>query len=210
MKSLIGVSIVATALLSLLTVAPAAFAQEGDASKLEVSRLGGIHAFNKNDTSLPDNLLGIPAVASVAYRITPTLSAEGEFTWFIPVKQSVEVAPGQNQDLTAQNTLAYQLGIRGELQAAKWSPYLATGAGAMTVLSNTSADRIPHLDKAVTMFALNFGGGLKVPVNSHWGVRGDFREFVGFPGKDAAGLSRNGSTDPLWLERGTVGLDYRF
>jgi opacity protein-like surface antigen len=210
MRSLIGISILAATLLSSLTLAPAAFAQGWESSKLEVSLLGGIHAFNKNDTPLPDNLLGIPAVAGVAYRITPTLSAEGEFTWFIPVQQSVEVAPGQNQDRTPQNTLAYQLGIRGELQAAKWSPYLATGAGAMTVLSNSSADRIPHLDKSQTMFALNFGGGAKVAVNPHWGLRGDFREFVGFPGKDAAGLTSSGTTDPIWLERVTVGLDYRF
>jgi len=41
-------------------------------------------------------------------------------------------------------------------------------------------------------------------------VRADFREFVGFPGDHTTGLSANGTADPIWMERGTVGVDYRF
>ncbi len=36
------------------------------------------------------------------------------------------------------------------------------------------------------------------------------REFVAFPSDNAAGLSRNGTADEIWMERGTIGLAYRF
>ena len=114
------------------------------------------------------------------------------------------------QDRKLPNTLAYQVGVRGNLQLATWSPYLAVGAGAMTFLSNTDSDRLPRLDKSQTLFATNFGGGGQVSVSPHWGVRADFREFVAFPDKNTVGLSNNGTADPIWMERGVIGLDYRF
>ena len=80
----------------------------------------------------------------------------------------------------------------------------------MTFLSNTDSDRLPALDKSETMFALNFGAGAQLGLSSNWGVRADFREFVAFPSKDAEGFSENGNADPIWMERGTVGLAYRF
>ena len=210
MRNLIRVSVIAAAALAVLTGAAVATAQDRPDSKVEVSLLGGVHALNKNNTSVPDNLLSVPAVASVAYRITPALAAEGEFTWLIPVQQRVDIGSGAKQDRKLPNTLAYQVGIRGNLQLSNWSPYLAAGAGAMTFLSNSDFDRLPHLDKSQTMFALSFGGGGQFGVNPHWGVRADFREFAAFPGKDAAGFSNNGTSDAIWMERGTVGLDYRF
>jgi opacity protein-like surface antigen len=205
-----SIAVLTVAALLSLSTAAAAFAQEQNTSKVEVSLLGGIHAFNKNDTALGDNMLGVPAVAGVAYRLTPNLAAEGEFTWLIPVKQSVDVGVGSEQDRKAPQTLAYQVGLRGNLQLSTWSPYLAAGVGAMTFLSNDGSDALPRLDKSQTVFALNFGAGSQYAVNPHWGLRADFREFVGFPGNDTAGLSANGSADPIWIERGTIGLDYRF
>ena len=110
----------------------------------------------------------------------------------------------------AQDILAYQAGVRAGLPLASWTPYLAAGAGAVTFLSNTDADRLPQLDKSQTMFALNFGGGAQVGLNSRWGLRADFRELVAFPSKDAAGFSSNGKADPIWMERGTAGIAYHF
>jgi opacity protein-like surface antigen len=211
MRSLITIIAVAGAtIITSLAGAAVASADESTASRLEVSVLGGIHALNKNDTSLPDKLLSVPAVAGVAYRITPTLAAEGELTWLIPIQQKVDIGSGPKQDRKAPNTLAYQVGLRGNLQVSSWTPYLAVGAGAMTFLSNSDADRLPRLDKSQTMFAASFGGGGEFAVNPHWGVRADFREFVAFPGDHATGFSSNGSADPIWMERGAVGLDYRF
>ena len=82
--------------------------------------------------------------------------------------------------------------------------------GAVTFLSNSDADRLPQLDKSQTMFALNFGAGAQVGLNARWGLRADFREFVAFPGKDTAGFSANGTADPIWMERGALGVAYRF
>ena len=41
-------------------------------------------------------------------------------------------------------------------------------------------------------------------------MRADYREFAAFPSKDAEGLSDGSTADPIWMERGTLGLAYRF
>jgi len=210
MKSLRVIAVVTATVLISLVASAAAFAQERNTSAIEVSVLGGVHVLNQNDTALPDHLLSVPAVASVAYQFTPNLAAEGDFTWLIPVQRSVDLGSGGEQDRKAPDILAYQAGVRAGLPLSTWTPYLAAGVGAMTFLSNTDADRLPQLDKSQTMFALNFGAGAQVGLNARWGVRADFREFVAFPGKDAAGFSANGTADPIWMERGAVGVAYRF
>jgi len=210
MKSLRVIAVVTAAVLISLVASAAAFAQERNTSAIEVSVLGGVHVLNQNDTALPDHLLSVPAVASVAYQFTPNLAAEGDFTWLIPVQRSVDLGSGGEQDRKAPDILAYQAGVRAGLPLSTWTPYLAAGVGAMTFLSNTDADRLPQLDKSQTMFALNFGAGAQVGLNARWGVRADFREFVAFPGKDVAGFSANGTADPIWMERGAVGVAYRF
>jgi len=210
MKSLRVIAVVTAAVLISLVASAAAFAQERNTSAIEVSVLGGVHVLNQNDTALPDHLLSVPAVASVAYQFTPNLAAEGDFTWLIPVQRSVDLGSGGEQDRKAPDILAYQAGVRAGLPLSTWTPYLAAGVGAMTFLSNTDADRLPQLDKSQTLFALNFGAGAQVGLNARWGVRADFREFVAFPGKDAAGFSANGTADPIWMERGAVGVAYRF
>jgi len=209
MKSLRSIAVVTAAVLISLIAASAAIAQERTASRVDISLLGGIQALNKNDTSLPDQFLSVPAVATVAYQITSNFAAEGDFTWLIPVQQSVDLGSGAKQDRKTPDILAYQAGVRAGLPQSSWTPYLAAGAGAVTFLSNTEADRLPRLDKSQTMFALNFGGGAEVG-NGRWGVRADFRELVAFPAKDAAGFSTSGTADPLWMERGTVGVAYHF
>lgn len=210
MKSSRHIRNAATAAVISLFAAGVAMAQESTTSKLDVSVLGGIHALNKNDTALPDRLLSVPAVANIAYQLTPNLAAEGDFTWLIPVQRSVDLGSGVKEDRKAPDVLAYQAGLRASLPQSSWTPYLAAGAGAMTFLSNTDADRLPQLDKSQTMFALNFGGGAQVGLSGRWDVRADFREFAAFPAKDATGFSSNGTADPIWMERGTIGLGYRF
>src|SRR5882672_2942453 len=115
-------------------------------SRAEVSLMGGIQALNGNDTALPDHFINIPAVATVTYRVTPRLAAEGELTWLIPVKQNVDTGPGVSQDLKTADVLAYQANLRVDFPVTRWTPYLVGGAGAVTFLSNTNADRVPQLD----------------------------------------------------------------
>jgi opacity protein-like surface antigen len=210
MRNLITIALFAAAALSTLFVAAAANASEPPGKHVEVSVLGGFNNYSKNDTALPDNLTGIPVVGGVSYRLTQNFAAEGEFTWFVPLKQSVDMGGGVQQDRKAPNSIAYQAGLRASLPLRAWSPYVAVGAGAITFLSDTSPDRLPQLEESQTVFALSFGGGAQYPVAPHWGLRADFREFVGFPGNDTTGLSTNGSADSIWLARGTVGVDYRF
>src|SRR5262249_6308470 len=154
------------------------------------SVMGGFQALNHNDTSFPDRFVNVPAVASLTYRLSPVLAAEGDFTWLIPVSQKVDVGLAVNQSRQTPDVLAYQAGLRATLPMSDtWSPYLAAGAGAVTFLSNTDANRLPALDQSQTMFALNFGGGATYALGSRWGLRADFREFAAFPSKDTAGLS---------------------
>ena len=178
--------------------------------RAEVSLMGGAQALNKNDTALPDRFVNIPAVGTVTYRLTSRLAAEGEFTWMIPIKQSVDVGSGTSQDRKTPDVLAYQANLRADFPLRAWTPYLAAGAGAVTFLSNTAPDRVPQLDKSETAFAINFGGGLAYPLTERWALRGDVREFVAFPSNSAAGLSNASGADPIWMERGAVGLAYRF
>jgi opacity protein-like surface antigen len=210
MKSSKHITVLAAAVAMSLAITAAAFAEESTASKFDVAVLGGIHALNKNDTGLPDRLISVPAVANVAYQFTPNLAAEGDFTWLIPVQRSVDLGSGVKEDRKAPDVLAYQAGLRASLPQSSWTPYLAAGAGAMTFFSNTDADRLPQLDKAQTMFALNFGAGASVGLSGGWNLRADFREFAAFPAKDATGFSSNGTADPIWMERGAIGLGYRF
>jgi opacity protein-like surface antigen len=193
-----------------LGVTSTAAAQESFGSRAEVSLMGGIQALNENDTALPDQLINIPAVATVTYRLTPRLAAEGEFTWLIPVEQSVDVGPGASQDLKTPDILAYQANLRADFPLSTVTPYLVAGAGAITFLSNTDANRLPQIDESQTMFAINFGAGLTYGLAERWGLRADLREFVAFPSDDAAGLSNADVADEIWMERGTLGLLYRF
>jgi len=198
------------AAVALSLTASAALAQDHVASRLDVAVLGGIHELSKNDTAIPDHLFSVPVVANVSYQFTPNLAAEGDLTWLIPVTRSVDMGAGVSADRKPPDILAYQAGVRAGLPLTQWTPYVAAGVGAVTFLSNSGADRLPQLDKSQTMFALNFGGGAQFALNPTWGVRADYRAFAAFPSKDAVGFSTNGSADPLWMQRGTLGVDYRF
>ena len=107
--------------------------------------------------------------AAVAFRLTPTLSVESEV--------------GYRRDttgrLSATASLLYDLPRIGRI-----IPYLAAGAGleeyatALTLPNGTLAAQ------SRMAFAINAGGGLKVPVDDNWGIRTDARWFNGF-GRDA-------------------------
>ena len=210
MKSTSRWAILAGVILAMAGMTSSAFAQAGSvASRSEISVMGGIHALNQNDTALPDGFLNLPVVGSLTYRLTDMVALEGEFTWMIPVEQSVEIS-GVTQDRKSPDILAYQASLRASRPLNAWTPYLAAGLGAVTFLSNTDANRVPRLSESQSAFAVNFGAGLLYGLNSTWGVRADFRELAAFPSSDAAGLSTAGNADPLWMERATVGLSYRF
>lgn len=203
--------VAAVASLSLMGGAAVAAAGDGGyASRVGYSVMGGVQALNKNDTALSDGLVNVPVVGTLSYELTRNLAAEGEFTWLIPVEQDVTLASGATAKLKSPTILAYQADLRAGLPRGAWTPYLVGGAGAMTFLSNTDANRLPQLAESQTVFAINFGAGVLYDLAPHLGLRADFREFAAFPGNDTAGLSSAGNADPIWTERGTVGIALKF
>ena len=66
------------------------------------------------------------------------------------------------------------------------------------------------LKDSQTAFAVNFGAGTNYGLGSHWALRADYRELAAFPSKTEAGLSTGSKADAIWMERGTLGLAYRF
>lgn len=199
-------------LLSVLGSASVAVAQEESSAptRFEASVLGGFQALNKNNTALPDRVTNVPALATVSYSFTRNWAAEGEFAWVIPVEQDIDRG-GLTQKLKTPNILAYQAGVRADWPVnATWTPYLAAGLGAVTFLSNTDANRFPALKDSQTAFALNFGAGTFYRFAGPLGLRADYRELVAFPSDKATGLSTAGSADPIWMERGSVGVSFRF
>lgn len=195
-----------------LAVLPVAAGSSNAAAdgKFDVAVLGGIQALNRNDTGFSANLLNIPAVASLGYQLTPNVALEGDFTWMIPFAQKTDVAPGVQENRKSPDLLLYQAGVRVGLPLPEYTPYIAAGAGAATFLSNTDPNRVPQLTESQTVFAINFGAGADVRFASPWGLRVDFREIAAFPSNDASGMSNGGSADPIWAERATVGVRYRF
>lgn len=214
MKTQTITNVVASALtLLVLSVGsvPRVHADEGD-PRVEVALLGGIQALNRNDTALPDAFLNAPALAALSYTVNRNWAIEGEFSWMIPVKRSVDLGTGGNQDRKTPDMLTYQanLVVRMPLSNVRWTPYLSAGGGAVTFLSNTDTNRFPQLARTQTMPAANAGVGATYDLGSHWTVRGEFRELAAFPSKDSVGLSAGNKADPIWMERGAVGLAYGF
>jgi opacity protein-like surface antigen len=190
-----------------------AFGQDDyEDKKFEATVLGGVQGLLSNDTAIPDDFVNVPVAASLAYRMNSLFALEGEFAWLIPVSNTVSVGPGESQDLKNPDVLTYQANLRANLPIGgpSFRPYLTGGAGAMTFLSTSEADRYPQLPESETAFAINFGLGANIPVTESLSLRGDFREFVAFPQDDAAGLSDGSNADPIWMPRGTFGVAYRF
>lgn len=200
----------AIAALGILGTSTLSLAQEAKESRSELSLLGGAQALNQNDTAFPDHFVNIPLVAIATYRLTPNLAVEGDFSWMIPVSQTVDMS-GTQVDRKSPDVLSYQAAIRaGWPLSGGWTPYIAAGGGAVTFLSNTDPDRLPQLTSSQTVPAINFGAGTTWNLSGPWGVRGDFREIVAFPSDTDEGLSTNGKGDPIWMERGTLGLVWQF
>jgi len=124
-----------------------------------------------------------PRVGSaVAFRLTPTLSVESEV--------------GYRRDVTGRTSATASL-LYDLPRIGRFKPYLAAGAGLEEF---ARASKLPDGALAAqrrTAFAINAGGGLRVPVDDNWGIRTDARWFNGL-GRDAGEHWRlyNGVTFP--------------
>jgi opacity protein-like surface antigen len=120
--------------------------------------------------------------AAVAFRLTPKLSVETE----------VGYRRDQTGRLSATASLLYDLPRIGRVM-----PYLAAGAGLEEYATALQRPDGTLAAQSRTAFAINAGGGLKVPVDDNWGIRTDARWFNGL-GRDAGEHWRlyNGVTLP--------------
>jgi opacity protein-like surface antigen len=120
--------------------------------------------------------------AAVAFRLTPTLSVESE----------VGYRHDMARRLSATASLLYDLPRIG-----RFRPYLAAGAGLEEYATASALPDGALAAQSRTAFAINAGGGLKIPVDDNWGIRTDARWFNGL-GRDAGEHWRlyNGVTFP--------------
>jgi len=202
------ITLAAVALLAL--GATAAVAQS--TVPLEVSLSSGVNFLNENDTAIPDTYVGIPITGAVAYRFTTIWAAEAEFSYFCPIEKDVDLSPGVTAKRKSPDFMTYMANARATwpLKDQPWMPYAVAGVGGITFLSDDDEKRLPVLDESQTAFALDFGVGTGYRLTPNWVLRADFVAFVAFPSDDADGLSSGGEADPIWMERGTVGITYRF
>lgn len=206
---------VVCALLTLWTVSAGAAQASGlvpGATAVDVSASGGVIVLNENDTALPDNFVNVPITVAGTYHLSRICAVEGEFAWLLAVQREIDLDATHSADRRMPHVLTYQANVIAKLplKNSPWSPYATAGCGALTFLSNTDADRLPRLVDSETMFAMNFGAGVTYHLAGNWLVRADFREFAAFPSDDAEGLSVDGSADPIWMERITAGVGFRF
>ena len=185
---------------------------DGHATQTELSLAFGCQVFNETAPAIPEAMFDVPVTMALTYHISHIWGLEGEFTWIQPIEQSIEIAGAGEVDKKSPNIMSYQVSALAKLLLSDgaWSPFLVAGAGAITFLSNDDADRQPKLVDSQTMPAINLGLGTTCRVSPHWAVRIDFREYVAFPADDAEGFSDGSESDPIWMERGSVGAVYRF
>ena len=120
--------------------------------------------------------------AAIAFPLTQTLSVESEVGYRHDMAGRLSVAA----------SLLYDLPRIGRLM-----PYLAAGAGLEEYFTALKLPDGALAAQSRTAFAINAGGGLKVPVDDNWGIRTDARWFNGL-GSEAGEHWRlyNGVTFP--------------
>jgi opacity protein-like surface antigen len=172
----------------------------------------GVTGFNGNDTALNETMVNIPVVVGVSVGLSRLWAIEGDVSYFIPMKQEVELDGGGTGDRKMPGVWSYMGNVAARMyyEDSAWAPYLTAGLGGMTFMEDLAADVQPKLVDSQTVFGMNFGLGTGYRMNESWSLRLDFREFIAFPGDDTQGLSTAGQADPIWIERGTVGLSRRF
>ncbi len=79
---------------------------------------------------------------------------------------------------------------------SRFRPYAAAGGGIVRLTSSGSSSNLPSdISASETDLTTNFGGGVRLFLGEHWGIRPDVR-FVHFPGEN--------------YTRATVGVFFQF
>ena len=131
-------------------------------------------------------------VPDIAVEVTPfvalgsSLSSRVGAAVTFPVAGAVSIEAEVGYRRSEMNALSASASLLYDLpRLGRVTPYLATGVGleqygtALQLPGGNLATQ-PH-----TAFVVNAGGGLKVPVDSNWGLRTDARWFNGVGGQAA-------------------------
>jgi opacity protein-like surface antigen len=105
---------------------------------------------------------------ATAYNWTPRWSVEGEFG-FMPGATQGPVAPFDSNIVTLSANGVYHFAVENV------APYLTLGAG----LARATTDDMFVADQSSTVFAVNFGGGVKARLTEATSLRADVRYFNG-------------------------------
>lgn len=121
------------------------------------------------------NLENTPATFGVAlgYGLTPNVAVEADLSF----------APGGEQGvITEFDTSVWSLSgnvLYHFTPDLDFTPYVAAGLGILSGDADVE-DLTPLVtDDTSTVFAWNFGGGLKTAMSERWGLRADLRYFNG-------------------------------
>ena len=134
----------------------------------------------------PDSSIGIGA--AVGYDLTANLGFEGEISHLFDVA-------GDSADVDWSITNFSGNAIY-HFDVQRVTPYATLGLG-FERSSHDVSDRLDLEDLSSTELTVNFGGGVKYPINDRWLARGDVRRF-----------SANDLAPDHWRLYG--GLTYRF
>jgi len=155
-------------------------AQEGPAgagtSEITVIPAGGLWFTENADASAPgfgNYQLG----GAYTYNLNRFLGVEGEVSSSIGISQNLDF--GYSSSVRTPDTLSYFGNVVVSLPKSKSViPYATGGVGGLSLFSREAFG----IDQTETLFATNFGGGVKWYAG-RWGLRGDYR-FLAVPSKD--------------------------
>ena len=172
-------------------------------SQFDLAVDSGVVFLNQNDTSLPETITNVPISLSSRFYVNRRIAVECMVSYLLSVEQQVDLGLAGVADRKTPDSVIYQASLVATfpIERSAWTPYAVAGLGAMTFLSNTDPDRLPQLEDAETMFAVNFGAGASFQISDNWFLRSEFREFAAFPSDDSDGFSLANEADPLWMER---------
>jgi opacity protein-like surface antigen len=157
---------------ALAAVPSTAAAQTADVPRIEVSALpGGVVAFTEGDSGAP-SFVNYALVGAVAFNINRYVGVEGEFGGSFGFDQDLDFATG-----TVSGKPPHQLTYSGNLIVhvagidRRVAPYVAGGAGGMTVLERADVG----VSDSTNLFVANAGGGVKFRLTDRLGFRADDR-----------------------------------
>ena len=159
-----------------------AYAQEGPAgagrAEITLIPVGGLFFTENKDASAP-SFGNYQFGGGVTYNINRFIGVEGEVTSSIGISQSLDF--GYPSTVRTPDVLSYTGNVVVSLASgSSVVPYATGGVGGLSLFSREAFG----IDETDTLFATNFGGGVKWYAG-RWGFRGDYR-FLAVPSKDEA------------------------